>query len=121
MYLKSTWKSKYFCNVLKYKYKYTRFLRNVLLSTFQVLYKLYLSTKYCWPALLADKYVVNVLPAMHFCFLRLLCMPVFHFFLVLLCTESTTINVLLYYTNFLLIIIYSGPHLGSLTVTKSIL
>ena len=30
MYLKSTLKSKYFCNVLKYKYKYTRFLRNVL-------------------------------------------------------------------------------------------
>ena len=44
MYSKSTWKSKYIWNVLKYKYTSTEDFPEMYLSTFQVLYKLYLST-----------------------------------------------------------------------------
>ena len=42
MYSKSTWKSKYFGNILEYKYKYSGFLRNVLKyipSTLQIVLK----------------------------------------------------------------------------------
>ena len=48
MYSKSTWKSKYIWNVLKYKYLSTSTstydFSEMYLNTFQVLYKLYLST-----------------------------------------------------------------------------
>ena len=55
MYSKSTWKLKYIWNVLKYKYKYWRFPRNVLEyipSTLKLyLVQMYLSRKYSCPAL----------------------------------------------------------------------
>ena len=43
MYSKSTWKSKYIWNVLKYSTS-TEYFPEMYLSTFQALYKLYLST-----------------------------------------------------------------------------